>query len=54
MLTFEQLRAIANVIDYLAEEREDFAAFIERGGEPAQHIFHHVAVLENLLAESNN
>jgi len=45
----EQKEALAVVMEYLREERDHYEQFVERGGRPHHHVYHHVMVLEKML-----
>lgn len=49
VLTQAHAEALRRVTTYLAEEHDDMQAYVERGGEPEDHIAHYVTVLESLL-----
>jgi hypothetical protein len=44
-----QKEAVAVVVEYLREERDHYEQFVERGGRPEHHVYHHVMVLEKML-----
>lgn len=40
-----QLQALQEVINYLAEEKDDYDLFVEHGGDPTKHIYSHIKTL---------
>jgi len=44
-----QLKALQEVINYLAEEKDDYDMFVEHGGNPARHIYSHIKTLIEFL-----
>jgi hypothetical protein len=46
-----QLKAVQEVINYLAEEKDDYALFVEHGGDPTKHIYTHIKTLITFLDE---
>ena len=38
----KQTAALREVINYLAEEKDDYDQFVERGGNPDRHIYSHI------------
>ena len=51
VLTQAHAEALRRVTNYLAEEHDDMQMYVQRGGEPENHIAHYVTVLEGLLNE---
>ena len=45
----KQTAALREVINYLAEEKDDYALFVEHGGDPARHIYSHIKTLIGFL-----
>jgi hypothetical protein len=45
----KQTAALREVINYLAEEKDDYAMFVERGGNPDRHIYSHIKTLIGFL-----
>ena len=45
----KQTAALREVINYLAEEKDDYALFVEHGGDPARHIYSHIQTLIEFL-----
>jgi len=45
----EQKKALAVVLEYLREERDDYEVYVEHGGQPDNHVYHYVMVLGKLL-----
>ena len=44
-----QIKALREVINYLAEEKDDYDQFVERGGNPDRHIYSHIKTLIDFL-----
>ena len=49
MMTHEELVALEKVIAYLAEEADDYEEYVERGGDPAQHIYSCIQTLDDYV-----
>ena len=45
----KQTAALREVINYLAEEKDDYDQFVERGGNPDNHIYSHIQTLMEFL-----
>jgi hypothetical protein len=45
----KQTAALREVINYLAEEKDDYALFVEHGGNPDRHIYAHIKTLIGFL-----
>lgn len=41
----KETAALREVLTYLAEERDDYAQFVERGGNPDNHIYARIQTL---------
>ena len=48
-MTHEELVALEMVIEYLAEEADDYEQYVERGGDPALHIYTHIKTLDDYV-----
>jgi Mg2+ and Co2+ transporter CorA len=46
-----QLKALREVINYLAEEKNDYDLFVEHGGDPTKHIYSHIKTLIEFLKQ---
>lgn len=49
----QELIALETVLDYLAEEKDDCEAFVERGGNPDDHIFFYIQILKKYVETTN-
>lgn len=45
----KQTTALREVINYLAEEKDDYDQFVERGGNPDNHIYARIETLMEFL-----
>lgn len=45
----QELTALKMVIDYLAEEADDYEQFMEMGGNPKNHIFFYIQTLKDYI-----
>jgi hypothetical protein len=45
----KETRALREVLTYLAEEKDDYALFVERGGNPDNHIYARIQTLEDYV-----
>ena len=48
-MTNQELTALKIVLDYLAEEEDDCKVFVETGGNPDDHIFFYIQILEDYV-----
>lgn len=45
----KETAALREVLTYLAEEKDDYAQFVERGGNPDNHIYARMKTLSEFL-----
>lgn len=49
MMTNQEVTALEAVIDYLAEEADDYEQFVANGGDPSNHIYTHIETLKDYV-----
>lgn len=49
MMTHEELVALEMVIDYLAEEADNYEDYVASGGDPTLHIYTHIKILDDYV-----
>jgi len=47
-MTEEQNNALDMVLEYLAEEQDDYEVYVEMGGDPTKHIYHAIQILKQI------
>jgi hypothetical protein len=54
-MTDQELTALKRVLDYLAEEEDDYDLFMENGcGKPDDHIFFYIQILKKYIQTKEN
>ena len=51
MINEKQLKALQEVIEYLAEEKDDYELFVAHGGSPDRHIYTRIKTLIDFVDE---